>query len=147
MQLHYFQFNSPKRRMTNYTVLFFSNCDPKCLLQGAETSKLPKVVRRGRKRCFGVKLEKGSPKSLLHQWNHLLHHCNKALFAPVQQAFGPHTPKHLLHPLLTIRAISRFWVPIASTRGRNSGISNAIIIRRAVLGSSRGPCYQRDLPM
>ena len=30
------------------------SCLPKCLVQGPETSKLPKVVRRGCKRCFGL---------------------------------------------------------------------------------------------
>ena len=74
------------------------SCDPKCLLQGPETSELPKVVSRGCKSCFDL-LEKGSPKSLLHQCNPVLHQCNPP--APVQQAFGPHTPKHMLHPLLT----------------------------------------------
>ena len=30
------------------------SCDPKCLLQRLETSKLPKVLRRGRTSCFGI---------------------------------------------------------------------------------------------
>ena len=98
-------------------------CDPKCLLQRPETSKLLKVVRRGCKRCFG-QMEKGSPKSLLH-------YCNPGFapvqpsFAPVQQAFDPHTPKHLLHPLLTTlgnfevsclcsrRLGSQMWAPLS----------------------------------
>ena len=31
-----------------------NNCDPECLLQSPETSKFPKVVRRGCNRCSGV---------------------------------------------------------------------------------------------
>ena len=46
-------------------------CDPKVLLQGPETSKVPKVVRRGCKSCFGHK-EQRSPKSLLHYQNPVL---------------------------------------------------------------------------
>ena len=53
-------------------------CDPKVLLQGPETSKVPKVVRRGCKRCFGPK-EQRSPKSLLHHQNPVLHRCNSLL--------------------------------------------------------------------
>ena len=43
------------------------------------TSKLPKVVRRGRKRCCN-QLEKWSPKSLLHQCNPLLVHIRQNTF-------------------------------------------------------------------
>ena len=53
-------------------------CDPKCLLQGPETSKVPKVVRRGCKRCFGPRGQR-SPKSLLHHLNPVLHRCNSLL--------------------------------------------------------------------
>ena len=58
--------------------------DPKV---GAETSKLPKVVWRGCKRCFG-QLEKGSPKSLLHQCNPVVHHCNRLLVHIDQKTFS-----------------------------------------------------------
>ena len=44
----------------------------------AETSKMPKVVRRGCKGCFD-QLERWSPKSLLHQCNLVLHQCNPLL--------------------------------------------------------------------
>ena len=36
------------------------HCDAKCLLQGPETSKVPKVVRRGCKRSFGPRAPKSS---------------------------------------------------------------------------------------
>ena len=55
-----------------------SRCDPECLLQSPETSKFPKVVMRWCNRCFG-QLQKGSPKSLLHQCNPVLHQCNPLL--------------------------------------------------------------------
>ena len=71
----------------------FCFCDPECLLQGPETSKVPKVVRRGCKRCFGPR-EQRSPKSLLHHLNPVLHRCNpllhqcKRILAPwVQKTF------------------------------------------------------------
>ena len=35
-------------------------CDPKVLLQGPETSKVPKVARRGCKRSFGPRAPKSS---------------------------------------------------------------------------------------
>ena len=45
-------------------------------------------------------VERESPKSLLHQ-------CKPPLVS-VQQAFGPHAPKHLFHPLLTNWTIFAF---------------------------------------
>ena len=55
-----------------------NRCDPECLLQGPEISKVPKVVRRGCKRCFGPR-EQRSPKSLLHHQKPVLHRCNSLL--------------------------------------------------------------------
>ena len=64
-----------------------------CLVQGAETSKVPKVVGRGCKRCFGRR-EHRSPKSLLHhpnpvlqRCNSLLHQCKRTLAPWVRKAF------------------------------------------------------------
>ena len=59
------------KKMFPKKMLLGKPCDPECLLQRPETSKLPKVVSIGCKRCFGH-LEKWSPKSLLHQWNLLV---------------------------------------------------------------------------
>ena len=56
----------------------FRFANAKCLLQGPETSKVPKVVRRGCKRCSGPR-EQRSPKSLLHHQNPVLHRCNSLL--------------------------------------------------------------------
>ena len=65
---------------------------PECLLQGPETSKSPKVFRRGCKRCFGAY---GQQKAC----------CTGAREVPVQEALaGDHLSswsKHLLHSLLT----------------------------------------------
>ena len=48
-----------------YSLLFsfrLFDCDPKVLRQGPETSKVPKVVRRGCKRCFGPRGSKCLPR-------------------------------------------------------------------------------------
>ena len=50
-------------------------CDPKCLLQWPDTSKLPKVLRRGCKRCFGAMWAK----SLLHWCKRGLPWCKTGL--------------------------------------------------------------------
>ena len=47
-----------KRPPRSEIQLYF--CDPKVLLQGPETSKVPKVVRRGCKRSFGPRAPKAS---------------------------------------------------------------------------------------
>ena len=70
-------------------------CDPKVLLQGPETPKVPKVVRRGCKRCFGPGGQR-SPTSLLHhqnpglhpvRCNSLLHQCKRTLVPLAQATF------------------------------------------------------------
>ena len=92
------EITAPKLRKNG---LSYKCCDPKCLLQGPETPKVPKVVRRGCKRCFGLR-EQRSPKSLLHHPNPVLHRCNslvhqckRTLPAWARKTF------RLLHPLLT----------------------------------------------
>ena len=90
-------------------------CDPKVLLQGPKTSKVPKVVRRGCKRCFGPR-EQRSPKSLLHHQNPVLHRVQLS-FAPVQEDFGALGPKHLLHPLLTTLGTFEVSGPCSRTFG------------------------------
>ena len=59
-------------------LVYFRVATQKVLLRGPETSKVPKVVRRGCKRCFGPR-EQRSPKSLLHHRNPVLHRCNSLL--------------------------------------------------------------------
>ena len=66
------------KRCYNINIRLCLSCDYECLLQGPETSKVPKVVRRGCKRCFGPR-EQRSPKSLLHHQNRVLHRCNSLL--------------------------------------------------------------------
>ena len=90
------------------------SCDPECLLQGPEASKLPKVVRRGCKRSFGPR-EQRSPKSLLHHLNPVLHRCNSLL----------HQCKRTLLPGSKTFAPLRFLAPVAGTRSRKhcQGIS------------------------
>ena len=53
----------PLRLISGECFFFFlcaEGCDPDCLLQGPETSKVPKAVRRGCKRSFGPKAPKSS---------------------------------------------------------------------------------------
>ena len=67
-------------------------------LQGPETSKVPKVVRRGCKRCFGPRGAKVSQESFAPPKP-----CFAPVqlsFAPVQVGFGALGPKDLLHSLL-----------------------------------------------
>ena len=79
---------------------------PSACLQRPETSKFPKVARRGCKRCFEPR-EQRSPKSLLRHLKPVLHQC-KLSFAPVQEAFGTLGPKDLLRPLPTTFGNSHF---------------------------------------
>ena len=51
------------------------HCDPKCLLKWAETSKSPKVIRRGCKRCFGACGPKAFCNPVLHWCKTGLHWC------------------------------------------------------------------------
>ena len=76
----------------------FLGCDPECLLQGPETSNVPKVVRRGCKKSFGPR-EQRSPKSLLHHLNPVLHRCNSLLHQCKRTL--PPGPKRPFAPLLT----------------------------------------------
>ena len=60
---------------------------------GQHRGQKAKRTRENRSGTFD-QLEKGCPKSLLHKCNPVSHQCNRF--------FCPHTPRHLLHPLLTL---------------------------------------------
>ena len=95
--------------------------DPECLLQGPETSKLSKVVRRGARGVLPG-WRKGLPRVS----------CTSATcfapmqpsFAAMQQAFGPHTPNHLLHPLL--KTLGNFDVSSPCTRQSGSQVKSCL---------------------
>ena len=87
-------------------------CDPGCLLQGPQTSQVPKVVRRGCKKVFWTQ----SAKVFLHWCKRELHRCKtgfrcKRLLGDLC-SLGP---KHLLHPLLT--TLSTFEVSQKTREG------------------------------
>ena len=93
-------------------------CDPECLLQAPETSKAPKVVRRGCKRCFGPRAQR-SPKSLLHHLNPVLHRRN-SLLHQCKMTLAPWVQKTFCTLSWPLWALLRFRAPVASTRGQRS---------------------------
>ena len=93
-------------------------CDPGCLLQGPETSKVPKVVRRGCKRCFGPG-EQRSPKSLLHHPNPVLHLCN-SLLHQCKRTLALWAQKTFCTLSKPLWALLRFRASVAGTQGRNA---------------------------
>ena len=116
------------------------NCDPKVLLQGLETSKVPKVVRRGCKRCFGPR-EQRFLKSLLHHQNPVLHRCN-SLLHQCKRPLAPLAQKTFLHPLLTTLGTFEVSGPCSRTFGsqaKKSVSARPSPIPEGTLGTRLGP--------
>ena len=81
-------------------VFHYKRCDPGCLLQGPETTKVPKVVKERVQKVFWTQ----GAKVLLLWCKRELHRC-KTGFRWCKRLLGDLCslgPKHLLHPLLTI---------------------------------------------
>ena len=72
---------------------------PSACYRGLGNLKVPQVVRRGCKRCFGLKEQKVSQESIAPPKPSFAP--VQLSFAPVQEAFGVLGSKELSHPLLT----------------------------------------------
>ena len=98
--------------LTLYPPLF---CDPKVLLQGPETSKVPQVVKRGCKRSFGPKAPKSSCTGAEESCT-----CAKQGFGGAKRLLRDLCslgPKHFLHPLLTTLGTFEVSGPCSRTFG------------------------------
>ena len=112
---------------------------PSACYRGPRTQNCPKPLGEGAKGVTSWR--KGLPRVFCTSTT--LFCTSATLFAPVQQAFGPHTPKHLLHPLL--RTLGNFEV--SGPYSRHSGTQSLSFIKgilaiKALPGSNN----QKSLP-
>ena len=104
-------------------------CDPDCLLQGPETSKVPKVVRRGCKRSSGPRAPKSSCTGAKESCTGAKQGLGGAKDSWETFAlWAQNTFCTLSQPLW---ALLRFRAPVAGTRGRNTKDTSTTATQRA----------------
>ena len=111
-------------------------CDPKCLLRRPETSKLPKVVWRGCRRCFGVCGPK--PIRLVQRRVALVQRQCCIGARDSWETLSAVGKKHLWHPLLTTSG--NFEVSGLCSRHSRSQINVAIALSFAAKMSAEILC-------